>query len=161
MVQHFSGNVIPEIVCDDPTQRKSTSTTKTRGTAPLVVETNTSDREGLRDVFITQGFDIDAVDILMANWRKDTFSNYSLCMSKCFKFASFNKDLLVEPPVQVALAFLTSLVRQGKSLNQICMARRALSSVINQQQNVSFGNIPVVKRYMKGIFEKNSTLPKF
>ena len=41
------------------------------------------------------------------------------------------------------------------------MARSALSSVINQQQNVSFGNIPIVKRYMKGIFEKNSTFPKF
>ena len=31
----------------------------------------------------------------------------------------------------------------------------------NQQQNVSFGNIPIVKRYMKGIFENNPTLPKF
>ena len=41
------------------------------------------------------------------------------------------------------------------------MARSALSSVINQQQNVSFGNIPIVKRYMKGIFENNPTLPKF
>ena len=41
------------------------------------------------------------------------------------------------------------------------MARSALSSVINQQQNVSFGNIPIVKRYMKGIFESNPTLPKF
>ena len=36
-----------------------------------------------------------------------------------------------------------------------------MSSVINQQQNVSFGNIPIVKRYMKGIFENNPTLPKF
>ena len=41
------------------------------------------------------------------------------------------------------------------------MVRSALSSVINQQQNVSFGNIPIVKRYMKGIFENNPTLPKF
>ena len=144
-----------------PTQRKSTSTTKTRGTASLVVETNTSDREGVRKVFLNQGFDNDTVDILMASWRKGTFSNYSLYMSKWFEFASFNKVSPVEPPVQVALAFLTSLVRQGKSFNQICMARSALSSAINQQQNVSFGNIPIVKRYMKGIFESNATLPKF
>ena len=40
------------------------------------------------------------------------------------------------------------------------MARTALSSVIHQQQNVSFGNTPIIKRYMKGIFENNPTLPK-
>ena len=146
LVQHFLGNVIPGTVCGDPTQSKSTSTTKTRGTAPLVVETNTSDREGVREVFLIQGFDNYTVDILMASWRKGTFSNCSLYMSKWLKFASFKKVSPVEPLVQVALAFLTSLVRQGKSFNQICMARSALSSVINQQQNVSFGNIPFVKR---------------
>ena len=85
----------------------------------------------------------------MASWRKGSFSNYSQYMSKWFKFASSNKVSPVEPPVQVALAFLTSLVRHAKSFNQICIARRPLSSVINQQQNVSFGNIPIVKRYMK------------
>ena len=51
-------------------------------------------------------------------------------MSKWSKFASSNKVSPVEPPVQVALTFLTSLVRQGKFFNQICMARSALSSVI-------------------------------
>ena len=40
------------------------------------------------------------------------------------------------------------------------MARSALSSVINQQQNVSVGNTPIVKSYTKGIFENNSTLPE-
>ena len=103
----------------------------------------------------------DTVDILMASWRKSTFSSYSLYLSKWFKFASCNKVSPVEPPVQVPLAFLISLVREEKSFNQICMERSALSSVINQQQNVSFGNIPIVKRYMKGIFENNPTLPKF
>ena len=33
--------------------------------------------------------------------------------------------------------------------------------MINQQQNVSFGNTPIVKRYMKRIFENNPALPKF
>ena len=41
------------------------------------------------------------------------------------------------------------------------MTRSASSSVIKQQQNVSFGNNPIVKRHMKGIFENKPTLPKF
>ena len=90
----------------------------------------------------------------MAGWRKGTFSHCSLYMSKWFKFASCNKVSSVEPPAQVALAFLTSLVSQGKSFNQISLARSALLSVINQQQNVNFNNIPIVKRYMEEIFPK-------
>ena len=99
LVQHFSGNGVPGTICGDPTQRESNSTTKNRGAAPLVVETNTSDRESLVEVFLSQGYDNDTVDILRANWRKDTFSNYSLYLSKWLKFASCNKASPVEPPV--------------------------------------------------------------
>ena len=52
-------------------------------------------------------------------------------------------------------------LRQGQCFNQISKARSALSSVIKQHQNVSYGNTPTVKRYMKGIFENKPTLPKF
>ena len=55
---------------------------------------------------------------------------------------------------------MASLARQRKSYHQIFIERNELSSVINQQQNISLGNIPIVKRYMKGVFENNPTLPK-
>ena len=145
-------NVIPGTICGDSTPRKTTSITETRRTATLVVETNTPDGEG---------FGNNTADILMASWRKDTFPNYSLYMKKWFKFASSNTCSPVEPPGQVALTFLTSFVRQGKSFSQTCMSRSALSLVINQQQNVSFGNSTIDKRYIKEIVERNSTLAKF
>ena len=127
-----------------------------------MAETNTSDKEIFRAIFLSQSFDNDTVDILMVSWRKGNFSNYSLYMSKWFKFASCDNFSPVEPPVQVALlAFLTSLVRQEKSSDQICMARSALLSVINQQQNVGFGNIPIAKRHMKGIFGINPIFSRF
>ena len=108
MVQPFSENVVPGTIYGDPTERESNSNTKNRGNAPLVVETNPSDRENFREVFLSQSFDDDTVDILMASWRKGTFSNYSLYISKLVKFASCNKVSPVEPPFQIALAFLTS-----------------------------------------------------
>ena len=73
-------------------------------------------------------------------------------MSKWFKLASCSKVSPVEPAVQVTSDFLTSLVRQGKSFNQICMVRSPLLSVINQKQNISVGNTSIVERYMKGMF---------
>ena len=38
-----------------------------RGTAPLVAETNTFDREGVREVFLGQGIDNDTADILITS----------------------------------------------------------------------------------------------
>ena len=96
-----------------------------------MVETNTFDRAGVKKIFLSHGFDNNTVDILMASWRKGTFCNYSLYMSKWFKLASCNKVSAVETPVHVALAFMTSLVRQEKSFSQIYMARSALPLVIN------------------------------
>ena len=46
-----------------------------RRTAALVVGTNTSDRESVRGIFLSQGFDNDTVDVLKVSWRKGTFSN--------------------------------------------------------------------------------------
>ena len=99
MTQQFSDNAVPGTICGDPTQGEANSTTKNRGTVPLVVETNTSDRESLREVLSIQKLDNDTVDILTASWRKDNFSNYSLYISKWYKFPSCNKVSLVEPPV--------------------------------------------------------------
>ena len=65
--QHFSGNVVPETIFGDPTQRKSTFATKTRGTASLAAGAN---REDVREVFLSQGFDKDTVDILITSWKK-------------------------------------------------------------------------------------------
>ena len=161
LVQQFSGNVIPGTICGKSTQIKFTSTTQTRGIVSLVTETNTSDTAGVRKIFLSHGFDNDTVDILMASWRKGTFCNHSLYMIKWFKFSSCNKVSPVEPPVQVALAFMTLSVKQEKSFNQIFMVRSALSSVINQEQNNRYGNTPIVKKYMKGIFKNNPTLPNF
>ena len=59
LVQKFSGNVTAGNICGESTQRKSTSITKIRGTAPFVAETDTSDKEGFREVFLRQGFDND------------------------------------------------------------------------------------------------------
>ena len=48
-------------------QIKSASTTKTAGTAPLVAKSNTSNKDVVRELFLSQVFDNDTVDILMTS----------------------------------------------------------------------------------------------
>lgn len=74
LVQQFPGNVMPKTICNS-TQTKFYTSTKTRETASHVIETNTSDKKGVKEVFLIQGFERDTVEILMVSWKKGTFSN--------------------------------------------------------------------------------------
>ena len=55
LVQQCLGKVMPRTICHT-TQRQFYTSTKTRGAASSVVETTTSDRKGVREVFLSQGF---------------------------------------------------------------------------------------------------------
>ena len=95
-------------------QIKFYTSRKTREAASPLFKTNTSDREGVRQVYLGWVFDRETVDILMAS-KKKVSSSY---INEWFEFASYNKVSPVEPPIQFALAFLKSLLRQKKSFNR-------------------------------------------
>ena len=73
-------------------------------------------------------------------------------MNKWLKFASCNKFSPVQLPVHYA-------GRENPSPN--LYDKKYIESVVNQQKNVSFGNIPIAERYVKRIIENSPTLPKF
>ena len=69
-----------------------------------------------------------------------------------------------QPTLQNGIAFLTYLFnKKGYSYNQIAMARSALSSVIAMQTpcGSTFGQHPIVKRLVKGIFETKPVFPRY
>ena len=62
-----------------------------------MVESNISNCEGVRKVLLSQGFDRDIVNDLMASWRKSRLSNYSSHINERFKFVSYDKALPADP----------------------------------------------------------------
>ena len=60
--------------------------------------------------------------------------------------------------MQQSLKFLTDLFKTGYSFNQISTARSVLSALID---TLSWGNTPIVKRFMKGLFESRPIFPKY
>lgn len=58
------------------------------------------------------------------------------------------------------LDFLTKLYNKGLGYSAINTARSALSSVIITDQ-ATVGNHPLVKRFMKGVFNKRPALPRY
>lgn len=63
------------------------------------------------------------------------------------------------PPVATAVNFLASLYAHGASYSTLCLARSALSCCFTFEDK-TFGNLSVVKRFMKGVFEARPQYPK-
>ena len=62
----------------------------------------------------------------------------------------------------VTLDFLSGLFASGLSSSSINTARSCLSSLLlYEDSSVPFGSLPLVKRFMKGIFELRSSFPRY
>lgn len=60
-----------------------------------------------------------------------------------------------------ALDFLAELFEQGLGYSALNTARSALSQVLPSQAGVSFGELPVTKQFMKGVFQEKPSLPRY
>ena len=64
-------------------------------------------------------------------------------------------------PVASGINFLADLYHKGLSYSALNIARSALASVIVLPGNQSFGNHPLVSRFLKGTFATRPALPKY
>ena len=58
------------------------------------------------------------------------------------------------------IEFLTKIVESGLGYSSVGTARSVLSSVLIMDNGISFGKHPLVKRFMKGIFNLRAALPR-
>ncbi len=60
------------------------------------------------------------------------------------------------------MSFLSELFNSGLSYSYINTARSALSSILCcNNTSIPFGQLPIVKRFMKGVFETRPSLPRY
>lgn len=109
----------------------------------------------------SQGISSSATDIIMQSWRTSTRVQYSSYIKKWLEYCCKWQINPVSPPVASGLNFLAELYHKGLSYSALNTARSALASVIALQGNQSFGNHPLVSRFLKGTFTTRPALPKY
>ena len=62
--------------------------------------------------------------------------------------------------IEHGIEFLTSLYKSGLKYSSVNAARSALSTVLRDQTGTPFGQHHLVKRFMKGVFEKRPCFPR-
>ena len=60
-----------------------------------------------------------------------------------------------------ALDFLTELFEKDLGYSALNTARSALSQVLLLQAGVSFGELPLTRQFMKGVFQQKPSLPQY
>ena len=106
----------------------------------------------IRRRFSQQGYSKSVIDIILASWRDATKSQYQSCLNKWVDFCIAKDIDIISPSLAEAMDFLTFLYEQNLSYSSINTARSALSSILQFNSTTTFGQDPVVKRFMNGVF---------
>lgn len=116
-------------------------------------------RKQLKDL----GFTPRSTDVIVASWRKGTTSQYQTYLQKWLVFCTQKHCDVLSPSLPIALDFLSMLYEKGSSYSAINTARSMLSSILQLDINSStpFGQLPIVRRFMKGVFELRPALPRY
>ena len=109
------------------------------------------------------GFTGRSVKVISASWREGTTAQYQSHLKKWIEFCKEKKYNVLSPDLPVVLDFLSMLHENGLSYSIVNTARSMLSSVLQLNINSSLpvGQLPIVKRFMKGIYELRPSLPRY
>ena len=129
------------------------------------VESSSKERvDGLpcvRERFLKEGLSNESTNIIVASWRKSTSIKYQVYINQWLDFCK-NHNINYHPAsVNNELDFLTFLYQNGKQYPTISYARSILFLFIRSSNGLEFGKESIVQRFMKGIYQLRSSLPKY
>ena len=102
-------------------------------------------------------------DILLSSWRPSTSKQYDSYLKRWEEYCDRRKINSFYASVNDVMMFLTELYESDIGYSGINTAKSALSNVVvlSDCQHVSVGQHPVIKRFLKGVFNKRPALPRY
>jgi integrase len=130
-------------------------------TTSIKKQTDTECLSIVRESLKVRGLSQKVTDIVLSSWRGGTQKQYAVYIRRWRLFCNQREINLFQPSVAEALDFLVEMYELGIGYSAMNTARCALSSFIMPVNNVSFGAQPLVIRFMKGIFHRRPTRPRY
>lgn len=162
MVPSFTASVTETSSCPSTFKDNITTSNVTKRAPSSSQEVGTSHLFSIRQQLIALGISPSSADTIMSSWRDGTKAQYQTYISKWTTFCSVNDCNFFNPSIPMAIGFLQGLFDQGLSYNSINTARSALSALLQiKETTVPFGQLPLVKRFMKGVFELRPSFPRY
>jgi len=116
----------------------------------------------IRSRYEATGFSKEVVDILLASRGAATQKQYAGPWKAWVRWCSQRGACPISAPVAEVLAFLASLVSQGNlEYRTIALYKSAISQTHDPVGSTELGSLPVVSRFMKGVFKSKPPKPKY
>lgn len=124
-------------------------------------KTKTVGLQDLREKLKNDGFNNEALDLIMGSWRPATSRLYDRFIEKWKMYALNHNIDPCNPAINNVANFLAGLFGDGMSYSSLNSARSALSAFLPFINGVAVGSHPTISRLMKGVFNKRPCLPKY
>ena len=115
----------------------------------------------VRGLLQSQGLSETASTIILQAWRCGTTRQYSSYLRRWEQYSSTRTVDPISATVIDGVSFLNELYHKELSYSAINTARAALSAVIHPPEGCTFGNHPLVARFLKGVFSARPALPRY
>ena len=115
----------------------------------------------IRERLHTGGLSRAATDILLSSWSEATQKRYAGPWRTWTSWCTARSLCPLTAPVNAVLSFLAELVQQQKlAYRTIGVYKSAISQTHDPIGETSLGELPIVSRFMKGVFRLNPPKPK-
>ena len=102
-----------------------------------------------------------AQEIILHSWKKGTKKQYRSYIKQWSGFCSGRDIDPMHPTVPQTIEFLQTLYESGHSYSAFNTARSALSTFIITSNGNPIGTHPLIRRYLKGVYNLRPSLPKY
>lgn len=158
MVPQNEEDVSTRATYNEQTQETATTPNEQGGDSPTVSTDENDIMPIIRQKFINQGYSNKVIKVLMKGWRIKTKKQYQVYLKKWTLYCKKRKWEPNEYKVQRCVKFLMNLYKEHLGYSAINTARSALSALFD---NPPVGEKPVIKRFMRGIFNTRPTKPRY
>lgn len=125
---------------------------------PSVAVAASSSLALIRNRYETTGFSKEDVDILLASRGAATQKRYAGPWKAWVFWCSQRNICPISAPVAEVLAFLASLVTQRNlEYRTVALYKSAISQTHDPVGSTELGSLPIVSRFMKGVFQSKPT----
>ena len=101
----------------------------------------------------------EAQDILEASWRPSTRKRYAGHLQWFTQYCNQRNVDPFQATTKIGIEYLTNYFHTGVGYSSVNTARSVLSTIIKTENEIPFGELPLVCRFLKGVFNLRSALP--
>ena len=113
----------------------------------------------VRKALENQGVHRDSAEIIMPAWREGTKRCYHTYIKKWIKHCGERNTDPFRPTADELIVFLTKLYHEGRGFSCLNQARSAVAT-LSLQDNTSVGMHRLVWKFLRGVFNRRSALPR-